>query len=987
MHITELIDSIRGQLDGRASSVATEVLALEYAKQCREVNERLSKIGLMLEGGGEIQALQLAEQPPRVVDAALGLSFGGESAWQEFCRNHGHEVAPLIDARTLESLLSLQSKGIASNHPLYKDYRAAVSSRDDERAHDLIRVIARLNPSDGNAAKELKRLQRKVFQTALTNLRANLEGGDDPLLAAMTDVEEAGIPEDYEQLPEWKQASAHRGRVRRTAAWKRMPEALAGAEEQLESGDWRQAAVLHGEYAVLTGTHGHGEETAKLEERAALIQVQLEKHRSEAERVAKARHLVAEMERIADDVEIRMVTPLGLSPDFAGPLVEDLTRKIRQIEGLRGEFPNNARLRIDAARAQLAQALERANRSRRMRLVGGLVAVAVILLASAVIGTLVFRASNHADLLASLRDKQSASGLRDLVDRITNDEPILLKFPGLSSEVAQAIRWLEATDAKRSLVDQELAVLDRERQDDFAEVSSPDLFAKLQEIGALISELPLDLVSEASSRLTVLRNDGERVLTKRQDQNDQRALEAVSRWAEVLKKIDLSGPASEAAAAISAAEAELAPFVKLASLEQPLLRLPASTEALITDVESRGRQMLDRVAAVSSALAALAAAETSDSYRDAVRKLSACSFSEGAAAQRIIDAWPDDERVKAMLVFRGDLVALKSASIDGKSGAPTPEAADASDRETISALASSEVLNTLWEVIWKDNKGVQQTCLSKGELARSGTEGRKGELARYPKLIFESLRFVERSILPQDGNVVISNKPTATTEMMSRLGLTRILDDTGMKFRESVIPLLDTVGNDTKAKPLVKAYVFGQLLRLISNHKPEEWGLFYCPGLIDDIRAFEKLAMKAPLLESAWLLEKEQESAEQWRKYFENRGKESIFAELIKTRGAAKAVIRNPVDLAGYVAADGKIILKPAPVTRLILAVCDLGEGVQALKVCGMTEASGEGIAASPSNIAPLSPLLSISLTEETQSFLLAVHLGKRPAASNPTEP
>ena len=148
MHTPELIDSIRCLLDDRASSVSAEILAHEYAKQCRESNERLSKIGLMLESGGEIQALQLAEQPPRVVDLALALSFGGETAWQDFCRNHGHEVAPLVDARTLEALLGIQDKGLAPNHPLYKDYRTAISKRDDDRALDLIRVISRMNPGD-----------------------------------------------------------------------------------------------------------------------------------------------------------------------------------------------------------------------------------------------------------------------------------------------------------------------------------------------------------------------------------------------------------------------------------------------------------------------------------------------------------------------------------------------------------------------------------------------------------------------------------------------------------------------------------------------------------------------------------------------------------------------------------------------------------------------------------------------------------------------
>jgi uncharacterized protein YqiB (DUF1249 family) len=90
----DLIDSIRSLLDGRITSSPPEVVALEYARLCRDVNDRLSRIAPMLQEGGEIQALQIAEQPPRLLDLAFVLSFGSEVEWQEYCRAHGHEVAP-----------------------------------------------------------------------------------------------------------------------------------------------------------------------------------------------------------------------------------------------------------------------------------------------------------------------------------------------------------------------------------------------------------------------------------------------------------------------------------------------------------------------------------------------------------------------------------------------------------------------------------------------------------------------------------------------------------------------------------------------------------------------------------------------------------------------------------------------------------------------------------------------------------------------------
>jgi hypothetical protein len=985
MQTNELIDAIRGLLDGRPSSEAPEVLALGYAKRCREVNERLSKIGMMLEGGGEIQALQLAEQPPRVVDAALALSFGGESAWHEYCLNHGHEVAPLVDARTLEALLSIQGKGLSPNHPLYKDYRTAVSSRDDIRAHDLIRVIARMNPGDENAAKELKRLQRKSYQAALVELRSNLSSGDDLFLAAMTRVEETGSAEDLEKLPVWHQASSRRLGIRRDAAWKRISEVLDLAEAELAEGSWRQAAALLSEYGSLSVVYGIPPEISGMRERVGKMETALEQHRSDAERLAKARHLVAEMERIADDVETRMVTPLGLSPDFAGPLAEDLSRKIRQLESLRGDFPENSQRRVASVRAQLNQALERSNRSKRLKLVMTLGLAALILISSAILGTLVFRAAGQADLLAKLRGEQSSSGLRELVKKVRNEEPLLLKYPRLATEVAQASSWLKAMDSKLALVDQELVTMESARHTAFESLSSADLFGKLQETGAMAAELPTDLATEATARLTVLRNDGERVLMARQAANDKLARQATEKWNGVLEGIDLSGPAGVAHELLLPANTELAPFVDAPSSEHALLRLPASTETLVKDVEARILEMRERAKAVSDAVAKLVAADTGSAYREAITVLSSCGFSEAATAQRIADAWPDDDRVKAMLVFRGDLVALKAASNDDGFSSPIPDVATERDQNVIVELTSSETLIELWDVVWKDSKGVTKKWLSKGKLKEDATRGWQGEMAELPRLASMPPIFRVQAILPSRGNTLISNTPTPTTAMMSDLGLDALLDNSGTKFKSSVLPLLDAVANNEKAKPLAKAYVFKNLLRIVNNHKPEEWGLYYCPQLIDDIKAFEELEMKAPVLERQWLLESAPEGAKQWEEFFETRGKRFTYGQFLAARSAAAEVIGSQVSLAGHVTTDGAIALLPATGKRLVLGVCAAGDGIQELRVCGMVDGP-DGSMIAHIDLLPLSPLLSVELTEKAQTFILSLHGKGESVVSEPTK-
>ena len=985
MITTELIDSMRSLLGGRPTTVAAEVVALEYAQHCRAVNERLAKIALMLEGGGEIQALQFAEQAPRVVDAALALSFGSEAEWQEYCRDHGHEVAPMVEARTVEALLEIQGKGLASNHPLYKDYRAAVSSRDDERAHGLIRIIVRMNPGDDNAAKELKRLQRKALQAALTSLRANLESGDDIVLAAMTQVEEAGIAADYESFPEWKQAVAVRNRVRRTAARLRMPEVLGLAAEELKRGEWRQAAVLHMEYTVLESTYGLGNEQDGLQDQARVIDAELVIYRAEAERLAQVKHLIAEMELIAGDVEARAAIPRGLSPDFAGPLVETLTRKLTQLDALKGDVASSVGMRIEAAHAQLTQAIARYQRAKRLRRVSSLAAAAAIMLVAAAVGTLAYRAAGQADRLHSLCGQQSTSGVRDLVARIKQNEPILLRFPRLSTELAQASRWLEAMDANTLLAHRELQFLENSRREKFADIPSPELFVRLEEAAAMVATLPPDIAAESAARLSVLRNDSDRALLQRQEASDQQALAVAARWTGVLEQINTSGPATAAGRALESASNELAPYLKLAALQHPSLRLPGSTEAMITDVDSRVRAMVVRVEASSSALKILEQAVTTEAYRDALTQLADGGFSEGIAARKIVDSWPAEDQLKALLAFRGNMLALQTASNDVLGNSPVPETAVAPDREVITELISSEALNKLWVVEWQNNKGKILSCFSQGKLTHDANTGWSGQVADYPKFASENLKFKEAFIVSSAGNVMLSNKPTATSTMMERLQLPRLLDDSGTKFRASVLPMLDWVANDAEAKPLAKAYVWGRLMRLLSNHKPEEWGLHYCPGLIDEIKAFQELEMKFPLPQSAWMLEQAPSYAKAWEDYFFARGKRSSYDELRKTRAAAIAIHSGSVNLAGHVATDGNVILTPSKGNRLLLALCDVGDNVYQLKVCGIAVASIPGFIPTPKAL-PLSPLFFINLPDDSQTFLLSIHRSGESKTPNPRQ-
>jgi hypothetical protein len=954
------------------------VLALECARQCREVNARLTKIALMLDGGGEIQALQLAEQPPPVVDVALALSFGGELAWQDYCQAHGHEVAPVVDARSLERLLAAQSKGIAPNHPLYRDYRAAVSSRDDERALNLIRVIARLNPGDENAAKELQRLQRKALQAALVELRENIYADPDSLLAAMQHVEAIGTAEDYENLPDWQEAIDRRRQIERAAAWQRMPELLRQAEQQLANGAWRQAAVLHGEFGMLAGIHGFNEATAGLAKQAQAIGEELNEYRAESTRTAEVKRLVAEMDRLAGKIATQAQMSGGVPLESAVQWLDELTRKLRQHEAVGGEFPEpEAQQRITAAKAILTQTVASSKRRKHLRFAVLLTSAVAVLLVIGGYSVLAWRASNQTALIASLHRDQSVSGLRETINNIRQNEPLLLKFSGLATELAQANLWLETMEANGATVGLALSELETASRSGFESFESPDLIAKLQAVESLAENLPPELRTAAAARYNLVRAAGQQTLANRRQQSETAAKTLVTRWTNELARIDPKGPATAASEILEPATSELAPFLDLAVSALPGVALSPAIAETIEEISAKIRSAQDILTGVASAQSELKHATTPAVYRAALAQLADCEYAEGVAAKRVLAAWPSDAGVQAELLFKGDLAAFEAATADAQGPLPLPLEVSPKDREIIEKLTTSEVLNDLWEVVWKNGKGKEFACLSRGAVVRNGKEGWKGRFSTYPQLASASLVFQTNTIPGAGGNILVVNRPTATAALMTQLKLGALINPNGISFRTSVLPLLDKVANDKQAKPLAKAYILGQLFDIVENHPAVEWGLHYCPKLMGEIKAFRALEMKTPLLEAAWLLKEEPDYAKLWEEYFATRGSTWGIEQMSDMRAAAAAVLRHTVDLAGRVSPDGTIELPPATTQRLLLAIRDTGDGKAKLGVVGIAPARAETFTLDPPAL-PYSPLLTLDLTDQTQAFLMSLH------ASNP---
>src|SRR5580658_7280905 len=98
-------------------------LAQDYADLCRAASRRLEQCALMIEAGQSLQALQLAETPPPLLDLITVLSFREAADWRAYCQGHQLPWSEAFYDKHLRQLNSAYGKGIAADHPYYRDYR------------------------------------------------------------------------------------------------------------------------------------------------------------------------------------------------------------------------------------------------------------------------------------------------------------------------------------------------------------------------------------------------------------------------------------------------------------------------------------------------------------------------------------------------------------------------------------------------------------------------------------------------------------------------------------------------------------------------------------------------------------------------------------------------------------------------------------------------------------------------------------------------
>lgn len=923
--ITSLTQSLRRALAENTISPSTAKAAEEYALLCREAEGRLEKVAQMLAAGGDYQALQAAEQEPPLLDLVAALSFGGEKAWQAFCETHQLPVATRLDASTVASLDALYARGINANHPLYKDFRSAVLSRNDTKALQIIRTILKLNPTDDNAKSELKRLQNKQFQEQLTDLRSALKTDDEELIANLTEsLATTGDPEALARNSDYQEGESIRKSLRRRQAREQLPLLLRSMEEQHAEFDWQAVGQGLEELDQLCTQHSLDLVELDFAGRVSVLRDYHSKERGAADKRRAFDRSLGGFLAFVSEVETRLLSGSAFPLKEVEGHDDEFVRRWKELEEFHLPVPNQSLQRLRTTGQELRSRLERLQKAKRMRAWSAATAACLVMSALAAVGWHAWKANALARDLSSWRESGECESVEGLIRRLREEEALLLRWPFLQSQVESSEAWTVQARKLEKQAGDELTALESLLKEDFTPAKASHLQQRLEDIATVVKQLAADLSAAPKNRLTSLRTQSELKFADLRDALAGGADSAVTRLEQQAREaLSHERASSQVQADLELILKKLAPLESLVKPGLDALRLPADLESRLLALRQRVDAFHRDLNDLAKVRGNTAAATSLQAYRNALVGWQSLAFVEAAPALKALNAIPKEEQILADVLTDGD-TSLLQAVLDDVTGPYMMPGDKPTDTElgVMLELLDDPHLNDLWQQTLTDygRPGTRTIIWSMGQPVRSEVGG---GLVRWHGKFYDpnlttSVLFAERDYRKlttnngQLGHDISSPALTATSELMKALPLKAMTDRDGLRYRKSVLELFGSVVNHPAQASLAKAYV---TLRLedFANTRSEAWGMHFCPRLKADLRNLHSILGDTVLESDDHLSASRQaEFGVKLTAHFEALKGRDYLKEAAARRGILLEAARGGMHYGGYVEVDQTLVLTQA---------------------------------------------------------------------------
>jgi len=920
--LLKLIRQIRQALGSGGANAPVETLAAEYARVAAEAAQRLDSCAVMMEKGSEYQALQLAETEPALLDVLAVLSFAEAPEWAEFCAAQRLAVVPRFDTRAVQALDRLYAKGISANHPLYKDYRSAVSSRDDAKALQIIRSVVRLNPEDANAKAELARWENKFFQLKLRDLRAAVARQEEPaILHELAELERLAPAAKLAEMPEVAQAGGLRQRVERKAAIELSENLVASLAAEREAGAWRTVGDLLARLGTLQSEHRFQLPPAAAA-LCATMQRYADEQRAAAGETARFEQAVASVGSVAAQVDARLRKrpPLRLSEGES--LFRDFNRRWKEVEDFQRTVSDELGQSVRTTAAALRSALDRLHRQRRMKLIAIAGTAAVVIGTASWFAVQAYRAHDYAAQLAALRGAGQVEAAEKMIAHLRTAQAGLAARAALRGRIDAVETWTRDERTRQSDADTRLADLEKAAAARFAESEPTALAGQFTTAAEVIAALPASLRPSAASRLTVTRNQFESFLTTYREKLIAQADEELLRLeALAAAKLGDEQPKETITAALAQIEPPLKALEARAHSTIALLEPPEAEQARVTSLRKRCELFQGELATLRRVNEALLQATTLDAFQQALTGFKDSRLSQAGEVQyarRLLAAFPNPDEILASLLVPGDPAAWAAAKADTSGETFAPDTVLPAEIGRLLALREDIYLNDIWDVTLVDytRKNARRDAYARGEVKVDGPRevGDGSRTTTWTGAIFDpALKTGNPAFAPLKlhssrtaygvggTGEIAASRLSAVSQSLARLELNRMTDATGERFEKPLLRVFDDLVQQKDANPVFKAFMMQQLGAMLAP-RPHAWGLHYCPTLKSDLARLAVLTGEAAFRSEDWLMERKRaQFSAKLTPFFAELANRNYLAEARLNREVIRAALKAGLQFGGYI--------------------------------------------------------------------------------------
>jgi hypothetical protein len=890
LHQAERLARRIGDLAGHPAPDAQAArLAQDYAELCRAANRRLEQCALMIEAGQSLQALQLAETPPPLLDLITVLSFRQAGDWRAYCQTHNLPWTEPFYDKYVRLLNSTYGKGIAGDHPFYRDYRRAVMKNDDDGALSILRVIARLNPSDENTKQELKRLEEKLVRVKVEALSGTLEKGDVAGAAAqVARLETSGLPIPSSH-PVWQRLQVARCR-----------ELLAKARTLRENGAWEDAEALVDEIHALA-TQNNLQLPAADADLWNSLEEWTGSQRGTYAREQDFKRAVSALEYEIQSVENKRSA--GSSPNLAQTqsAFESLTAKWRQTEDFGLPVDNELAERCKECTAWLQSRIKLADKKRRMLL------LIVTLLILGAIGAAVPAAldwSRQREFLASLVSLQSGRRVADtraVMQRI----PAKLKTkPKMADGLSKAEQFISRELALKEGFDQKLAALQHSR-----DAGNPveQAAARRAECEQAIATLAPEFQPPARSALGAWDSKWEAV---RNGELSSR----LARAEQIAAGLNAAGGLDAVRTAVSQLQSALAGLDVLLAQPPPV---DAALDGKYRELAAKAGHWSGVVQDWDATQASLQQAPGMEEYLQTLVHLAESPFAAAAqrdAAAEISRLRINDATLLGELLLPDDKDAWDSLT-NTASWPPAfmPGQPSAQEKEAYLKLRDDKNMQDVYAYQLATNSRpgnpFQTHPVFAQGLITPDRAGQESGLIYDPTERRNALHFTPQTYSDWDYVKVTKLFRTQECDAYERLGLGEWIDSNTGNYQKPVLQLFDQLNQDDDSSAIFRAFVTMKLYEL-ARMRPLDWGLQWAPDAARNIRKLEELGA-GELQSGDWMVRSQAAKYEKELKmFFADARTVSLEKEAQFLRQLARQTCEQGFLFAGFVGLDGTPVLR-----------------------------------------------------------------------------